>query len=334
MNITIADIAKRAKVSRMTVSRVLNDSGPVAPSTAEKIKSIMTELNYHPNLIARSLSSKRTMTIGVVIPKTEKLFLDNYIAQILSGVTDIAQKNNYRIMLIPVNHSNEIEGNYLTYARSKLFDGLILLKAKTNDPRLSELAKSGFPYIMVNYRKFGDNYNFVDSENIKGAELAVEHLYKKGHRKIAFIAGSMDEVNARDRLKGYKNILKKYGLPFKDEYIIYGDFNKETAFENSKKLLELDNRPTAIFSSDDYMALGVIEQIKNFGLSVPKDISVIGFDNIEIGEFSKPALTTVKQPMYEIGKTSSEALLSLIKQVKKSPIRLMLKTELVIRESA
>ena len=334
MNITIADIAKKARVSRMTVSRVLNNSGPVASDTAKKIKSIMKELNYHPNLIARSLSSKRTMTIGVVIPKTEKLFLDNYIAQILSGVTDIAQKNNYRITLIPVNHSNEIEGNYLTYARSKLFDGLILLKTKINDPYLPELAKSGFPYILVNYRMSSDNYNFVDSENIKGAELAVEYLYKKGHRKIAFIAGSMDEVNAKDRFRGYRNALKKYGLPLKDEYIIYGDFNKETAYENSTKLLELENRPTAIFSSDDYMALGVIEQIKQYYLSVPKDIAVIGFDNIEIGEFSKPALTTIKQPMYEIGKTSLEALIELIKKVKRNPVRLMLKTELVIRESA
>ncbi len=334
MNITITDIANKANVSRMTVSRVLNNSGPVAQETAEKIKGIMKEMNYHPNLIARSLSSQKTLTIGVIIPKTEKLFLDNYIAQILSGVTDIAQRNNYRIMLIPVNHSREEEGDYLNFVRSKLFDGLILLKTKTNDPHLTELAKSGFPYILVNYRKFGDNYNFVDSENIKGAELAVEHLYKKGHRKIGFIAGSMDEVNGRDRLKGYKNILKKYKLPIKDEYIIYGDFNKETARENSKKLLELKDRPTAIFSSDDYMALGVIEQIKMYKLDVPKDIAVIGFDNIEIGEFSKPALTTVKQPMYEIGKTSSEALLGLIKKIKKSPIRLMLKTELIIRESA
>jgi DNA-binding LacI/PurR family transcriptional regulator len=334
LNITITDIANRAKVSRMTVSRVLNNSGPVAAETAEKIKSIVKEMNYHPNLIARSLSSQKTLTIGVIIPKTEKLFLDNYIAQILSGVTDIAQKNNYRIMLIPVNHSSEEEGDYINFVRSKLFDGLILLKAKTNDPHLSELAKSGFPYMMVNYRKFGDNFNFVDSENIKGAEIAVEHLIGKGHKKIAFVAGSMDEVNARDRLKGYKNILKKYRLLFKDEYIIYGDFNKVTAYENSKKLLDLQDRPTAIFCSDDYMALGVIEQIKNYKLSVPKDIAIVGFDNIEIGEFSKPALTTVKQPMYEIGKTSSEALLALIKKTKKSPIRIMLKTELIIRESA
>jgi DNA-binding LacI/PurR family transcriptional regulator len=334
LNVTIADIAKKAKVSRMTVSRVLNNSGPVASGTAEKIKMIMKELNYHPNLIARSLSSMRTMTIGVIIPKTEKLFLDNYIAQILSGITDVAQKNNYRIMLIPVNHANEEEGDYLKFVRSKLFDGLILLKTKTNDPHLSELAKSGFPYIMVNYRKFGDNFNFVDSENIKGAELAVEHIYNKGHRKIAFVAGSMDEINAGDRLKGYKNILKKYKLPYREEYIINGDFNKVTAYGNSKKLLDLKDRPTAIFCSDDYMALGVIEQIKKYKLSVPKDIAIVGFDNIEIGEFSRPALTTVKQPMYEIGKTSSEALLGLITGAKKSPVRIMLKTELIIRESA
>ncbi|MFO7447164.1 MAG: LacI family DNA-binding transcriptional regulator [Ignavibacteriaceae bacterium] len=334
MDITITDIAKKANVSRMTVSRVLNGSGPVAAETAEKIKKIVKELNYHPNLIARSLSSQRTMTIGVVIPKTEKLFLDNYIAQTLSGITDMAQKNNYRIMLIQVNPPEEEKCDYLNFVRSKLFDGLILLKAKLNDPNLSKLAKSGFPYIMINYRRFGDNFNFVDSENVKGAELAVEHLYNKGHRKIAFVAGSMDEVNAKDRLKGYKNILKKHKLPFKEEYIIYGDFNKEKAFERSKKLLDQKDRPTAIFCSDDYMALGVIERIKQYKLSVPKDIAVVGFDNIEIGEFLKPALTTVKQPMYEIGKASSEALLGLIKKVKKSPVRIMLKTELIIRESA
>ncbi len=215
-----------------------------------------------------------------------------------------------------------------------MFDGLIFLKSKINDTQLPELAKSGFPYIMVNYRKFGNNINFVDSENVKGAELALEHLYSKGHRRIAFVAGSMDEINARDRFKGYKNIVKKYKLPFIEEYIIYDDFNKETAYENSRKLLDLKERPTAVFCSDDYMALGVIEQIKNYKLSVPDDIAVIGFDNIEIGEFSKPALTTVKQPMFEIGKTSSEALLALIKRTKKSPVRLILKTELILRESA
>ncbi|OGU34595.1 MAG: hypothetical protein A2068_04030 [Ignavibacteria bacterium GWB2_35_6b] len=334
MNITIADIAEKAKVSRMTVSRVLSGNGYVARETAEKIKKIMKEMNYHPNLIARSLSSQKSQTIGVLIPKTEKLFLDNYIAQVLSGISDVAQERDYKIMMVPVNQYSETKGSYLNFVRSKLFDGIILLKAKIDDPNLQELVESGFPNIVVNYRKNSDNFNFVDSENVKGAELALEYLYKNGNKKIAFVAGSMDETNARDRLQGYKNFLKKHELPYNEDYVINGEFNKETAYAESKKFLKLKNRPTAVFCSDDYMALGVIEQLKENGLSVPDDIAVMGFDNIEIGEFYRPALTTVKQPMYEIGKSSFEALLSLINNQKKSPIRIMLKTELIIRDSA
>ncbi|MGD8779765.1 MAG: LacI family DNA-binding transcriptional regulator [Ignavibacteria bacterium] len=334
MNVTIADIAEKAKVSRMTVSRVLSGNGYVAKATAEKIKRIMKELDYHPNLIARSLSSQKTKTIGVVIPKTEKLFLDNYIAQVLSGISDVAQEKDYKIMLVPVNQYDKTKGSYLNFVRCKLFDGLILLKAKIDDPNLQELIESGFPSIVVNYKKYSDKFNFVDSENIKGAELALEYLYKKGHKKIAFVAGSMDETNARDRLQGYKNFLKKNKLSYNKDYIINGEFNKGTAYEESRKLVALKNKPTAVFCSDDYMALGVIEQFKENGLLVPDDIAVMGFDNIEIGELYKPALTTVKQPMYEIGKSSFEALLSLINNQKKSPIRIILKTELVIRDSA
>lgn len=334
MKTKISDIAKKANVSTMTVSRVLNNSGPVAPETKKLVKKIMKELDYQPNLIARSLSSNKSMTFGVLIPQTEQLFLDNYIAQILSGITDVAQKNDYRITLIPIKNNNDEDGLYLTYARSKLFDGLILLKAKMDDPHISGLADSNFPFVLVNYKKNNKNYNYVDSENIKGAELAVDYLYKKGHKKIAFVSGTLNESNARDRLTGYKNSLKKNNLKFINDFIINGEFDQNIAFERSLKLLELKNRPTAIFCSDDYMAIGVIEQIKNQGFSVPEDIAVIGFDNIEISKFTKPSLTTVAQPMYEIGKSSVEVLLKLISKRYKPPMRKMLSTELIIRESA
>jgi len=269
-----------------------------------------------------------------LIPKTEKLFLDNYIAQVLSGISDVAQEKDYKIMLVPVNQTGSVKSSYLNFVRSRLFDGIILLKAKVDDPNLQELVQSGFPNIVVNCRKYSDKFNFVDSENIKGAESALEYLYKKGHKKIAFVAGSMDETNARDRLQGYKNFLIKHKLQYNEDYVFYGEFSKETAYKEFKKYFKLKNRPTAVFCSDDYMALGVIKLLKENGLSVPRDVSVMGFDNIEIGEFNKPALTTVKQPMYEIGKSSFESLLSLINNHKKSPIRIMLKTELVIRDSA
>ena len=332
--ITISDIASKAGVSRMTVSRVLSGNGPVAEETAKKIKNIMAEMNYQPNLIARSLSIRRSMTLGVLIPKTEQLFLDNYIAQVLSGMTDVAQEYDYRITLLPVNQSRPEKGSYVNYAGSNLFDGLILVKAKMNDPNLPSLAESGFPFVLVNYRKYDDRYNFVDSENVKGAELAMQHLYEKGHRKIAFVEGTMEETNARDRLKGYKNSIKKFGLAFNEEYIICGEFDKEVAHQRAELLLNLKDRPTAIFCSDDYMALGVIERIKDYGLSVPEDIAVVGFDNIEISELTIPSLTTVKQPIYEIGMSASSVLLDLIGKKRKPPIRKILKTELIIRESA
>ncbi len=333
MKAKISDIAKRAKVSTMTVSRVLNNSGPVAQKTKKLVKEIMTEMDYQPNLIARSLSSNKTMILGVVIPKTEQLFLDNYIAQVLSGITDVALENNYRIMLVPITNNTEDDGCYLQYARSKLFDGLILVKTKTDDPHLSKLADSNFPFVLINHKKNHKNYNYVDAENIKGTEHAIDYLVSKGHKKIAFVMGVINETNPHDRLTGYKNSLKKNKLKYREDYIIKGEFNKKIAYSESEKLLKLKNRPTAIFCSDDYMAIGVIEQIKKQKLKVPKDIAVIGFDNIVISEFIQPSLTTIAQPMYEIGKSSVEVLLKLISKEEKSPIRRILETELIIRES-
>jgi len=329
MNITITDIAEKAKVSRMTVSRVLSGSGYVAKETAEKINKIMKELDYHPNLIARSLSSQKTKTIGIIIPKTEKLFFDNYLTQVLSGISDISQERDYNIMLLPVNRSGQQKTSYLNLIRSKLFDGLIVLKAQIDDPSINELVDSGFPSVIVNHRKYSDKLNFVDSENIKGTESALEYLYKKGHKKVAFFAGSLNETNAKDRLQGYKN-----SLQYNSDYVFYGEFNKGVAFKEADKIIKLKSKPTAIFCSDDYMALGVMDRLKENKINIPDDIAVMGFDNIEIGEFYRPALTTVKQSMFEIGKTSLEALLDLINKQKKSPIRIMVKTQLVIRDSA
>ena len=334
MKMSLADIAKKANVSKMTVSRVLSGKGQVAPETTERVKKIIAELDYHPNLIARSLSSKQTMIIGVIIPKIEQMFLDNYIAQILSGITDVALQNNYRIMLCPIAPKWNQSTEYINLARSGLFDGLILVKTRLDDPNIEVLAKSNFPFILVNHKKYSKNINFVDSRNIEGAKMAIHYLYELGHRYIAFVAGSMFETNGRDRLKGYKDAMKNYGLEYDDNWIVFGDFNKEKAYQESKKLLNTEKRPTAIFCSDDYMAIGVIENIKEKGLSVPKDIAVVGFDDIELAAYVKPALTTIRQPMYELGKTSSQALLNLISGKQKTPLQKLLDVKLIKRESA
>lgn len=331
---TLEDVAKLAKVSRMTVSRVFSSKNNVSEETANRIKKIAQDLGYHPNLIARSLSNKKAMTIGVFVPKTKNLFYDIYITQILSGISDVTQELNYRILFLPIDRNGDLNNNqYISIARSHLVDGIILIKTKKNDEGLDDLVKINFPFVLVNHRSTSKNYNYVDTCNSKGAEIAVEYLHKLGHRKIAFVTGSMDETNAIDRLKGYKNKIKELGLAYKEEWIISGDFSQEKAYQESKKLFGSSNLPTAIFCSDDYMAIGVMNRIRELGLSVPGDISIIGFDDIEIASYIHPPLTTIRQPMYNIGKRSTEILLDLINKKIKPPFNELLDVELIVRES-
>jgi len=334
MKLTLVDIAKMANVSKMTVSRVLSGKGPVAAKTKAHILKIVDELNYQPNLIARSLASKQTMILGIIIPKIEHMLLDNYIAQVISGITDIAMQNNYRIMLCPFEPEQQHKSEYMNIARSKLITGMILVKTKYDDPNITDLADHGFPFVLVNHKKYSKKINFVDSRNIEGAKIAVNYLYEKGHKEIAFVAGSMDETNGKDRYKGYVDAMKKLGLPFRPEWVVNGDFNKEKAYIEAKKLIKPGKKPTAIFCSDDYMALGVIQHIKEVGLTVPDDIAIIGFDDIELASYTKPALTTIRQPIYDLGKTAAEILLNLIDNKTTSPVHKLLNVELVKRESA
>jgi len=335
MKITLADIAQKANVSKMTVSRVLSGKGQVAKETYDRVMKIVEEFGYQPNWLARGLASKRSMIIGVIIPKIEHMFLDNYITQVLTGVVDIAVENNYRIMLCPVETKPHGNSEYLNVARTKLLDGMILLKTKVNDPNIETLANAGFPFVLVNHKKYSKKYNFVDSKNIQGAKLAMEYLYQHGHRKIAFVSGSLDETNGKDRLKGYIESLERFGLLFKEEWVVYGDFNKNKAYRFSEKLfLDKKKMPTAIFCADDYMAIGVMQRIKEIGLRVPEDIAVIGFDDIELAAYVKPALTTIRQPIYELGKTSTQILLNLINDKQKTPVHRLLDVELIKRESA
>ena len=332
MKVTITDIARKAGVSKMTVSRVINKTGTVASQAQEKIEKLIKEMNYHPDQIARSLSSKKTRTIGIVIPKKEKIFMDNYIAHVLSGVSEVLKDRDYRIMLFPIDVDNEFE--VLNLAQGNLVDGLVLLKISDRDKYVSHLSESSLPCIRINNRVDDDKVNFIDSENIKGAKLAMEYLYRKGHRKIGFVCGKLDETNGMDRFVGYKESLDDLGLKYIEDWIIQGEFDKDIAYEHTEKILRLTNRPTAIFSSDDYMALGVIEKLQEKGYQVPGDFAVIGFDDIDIASILKPALTTIRQPMHELGSEAAMLLLKLIDKKIKPPIKKYLDVRLIVRETS
>ncbi len=333
MKVTIAEIAEKAGVSKMTVSRVLSGKGQVAPETRKKIVTIAASLNYQPNLVARSLASKYSMIIGVIIPGIEHLLLDNYMAQILTGVTDVALQNNYRTLLCPVDAGSDDGSDYVNIARSKLVDGLILLKTKIRDPNIDVLADSGFPFILINHKRYSKNVNFVDSRNIQGARLAVRHLYEKGHRDIAFISGNTDETNGRDRLRGFRDAMKELQLEIHEDWILEGNFNKETARQISKQLFKGRHKPSAVFCADDYMAIGVMETVKACGLKIPEQAAIVGFDDIELASYVHPALTTIRQPIYELGKTAARTLLNIIQEKQTLPVHKLLPAGLIARET-
>lgn len=332
--ITLNDIADQTGVSAMTVSRVVSGKGIVAESTRKKILNAVEQLDYRPNLIARILSSQRTMTIGVIIPKAKQVFLDNYIAQILSGVMTVVKQQDYRLMIYPVEEHEKSSNLYLDIARSKLLDGLLMLKPKINDPNLHSLIDSDFPVVLINHRTSDQRVSFIDTKNSDGAKIAMNYLFEKGCRNIAFISGSKEESNGIDRLRGYETAMKDLGLSLNPNWIIDANFDAGQAYRVVDNLLDGQIVPDAIFCADDYMAIAVMERLSEREIAVPDDIAVIGFNNIDIARYVRPALTTIKQPLLMIGKLAAESLIALIEHSCKPPIQKFLDLQLIVRESA
>jgi len=331
---TLHDIAYKTGVSAMTVSRVVSGKGIVAESTRKRIQDAIEQLDYKPNLVARILSSQRTMTIGILIPKVQQVFLDSYIAQVLSGVMTVVKQQNYRLMIYPIEEVEKSNNIYLDIVRSKLLDGLIMLKPRINDPNLEALFNSGFPTILINHRTDDPRVNFIDSKNSEGSAIAVRYLYEKGCRQIAYISGSQLESNGIDRLEGYQNTMRQLGLSLKSDWIIEADFDAGKAYHAVDGLVNGGNKPDAIFCADDYMAIAVIKRLLEIEIQVPDDIAVVGFNNIDLARYTRPALTTIRQPLLRIGKLAAESLITLIENSVQSPIQTLLDLELIVRESA
>lgn len=331
--VTLDDIAKEANVSKMTVSRVLNGKLHVAKETKDKVERIIRELGYQPNLLARSLSSKKTLIVGVVLNKRDHMFMYDYTTKILSGIMDVAIDKNYKIMLCPIENKKNNKGEYHKLVRSKMLDGLILLKRKEDDPYISELIELEFPFVMLNYKKYSDQISFVDAENYEGAQIAVNYLNSKGHEKIAFVRGRLGEPNSNDRFLGYKDALIELGLKYKDDWVINGEFDQEIAYLKCDKLLKLKNPPTAIFCADDNMAVGVMRRLRENNIKIPEEMALMGFDDILFGSMCDPKLTTIRQPIYEIGKSGMELLFDIINGNQENAVHKLLPVELVTRES-
>jgi LacI family transcriptional regulator, repressor for deo operon, udp, cdd, tsx, nupC, and nupG len=326
--VRIADVAKLANVSTATVSRVISNAGTVKKETEEKVLEAIKKLNYQPNVLARQLRRLETNTILVIVPDITNSFFSN----VLRGIESVAIENEYQVILGDAQNMAEQEKSYLTLVRQKTADGIILLTARTDQHILEELADE-YPVVLACEYFEGSKIPTVSIDNISSARKATEYLIGLNHKRIGHISGPLNIVVGRDRLRGFQQAMLQHGLNIDSQLVQEGNFSYESGFNLMKKFLALNHPPTAVFVANDEMAIGAIKAAKASGLKVPEDISVVGFDDIKFASIFEPALTTIAQPTFNMGKKAMELLINLINNEDLERDQFMLDDQLIIRDS-
>jgi LacI family transcriptional regulator len=331
---TIKDIAKKAGVSITTVSRALNGYDDVSEETRRKIRQIAEELSYSPNVLARSLVSRRTHTIGLILSDINRAGAkDSFAYELLCGINDRAGELNYDLLLFSTSPTKQMEKSYHALCKERKVDGAILSGLRLDDPYLQEvIQQESFPCVLIDIPETGANVGHVTSDNRNGALLAVRHLLENGHRRIAMINGHDQAHVSRERLEGYREALEKSGLPFEPELVFDGGFTEEGGAEATYQILLKHPDVTAIFCASDLMALGAMRALERMGRKVPDDVSIVGFDDINIAAYCSPKLTTIRQDKYELGYQAAQLLIDMLENRTKNR-KILLSNQLIIRES-
>lgn len=327
--ITIKDVAREAGISYSTVSRVVNNKEYVKPATRQRVMDAMAKLGYQANLQARSLAGGRTNVIGLLVHD----IASPYTGELIRGIDDVLAQNQYELMIYTTHRHKNKEHAFVSTMTRGLTEGLLIVLPVQAEKYTDSLREHDFPYVLIDQNSANHQDPSVTSANQEGAREAVEHLIKLGHRRIGIITGWMDVAGARDRLQGYKLALLNHNIRFDPDLVIKGDFTQPLGFSGAQTLLNLSSPPTAIFPSNDDAAVGAIEAIKLAGLQVPEDISVIGFDDVPMAANLTPKLTTVHQPIAEVGKIATQMLLNSLDDPDVTIRNIVLPTTLIIRES-
>lgn len=328
---TIKDVSIRAGVSSATVSHVINNTRYVSEDVRERILISIRELDYHPNIIARTLRIGKSNTIGVIVPNTR----NPYFTELAWNIEQFATKKNYSVMICNTENLAEKENFYIDVLTQKQVDGIVFISCSAYAESAKLLASSDIPFVIVDKDiEHTGEYDMVLVEEEKGAQLAVEHLIALGHKRIACITGGSDEqITSLKREKGYRRAMKKHKLEIPIEYIVEGDFLMTSGYQAGKKLFSLDQKPTAVFAFNDLMAIGVLSAAHEFGLDVPQDVSVIGYDDIELSSYSTPALTTVNQNREKVAKSVFDTLFKMMTNASVGSSRKKITPRLVVRET-
>ncbi|WP_077619104.1 catabolite control protein A [Bacillus sinesaloumensis] len=309
MNVTIYDVAREANVSMATVSRVVNGNPNVKPTTRKKVLEAIDRLGYRPNAVARGLASKKTTTVGVIIPDISNIFY----SELARGIEDIATMYKYNIILSNSDQNKDKEFHLLNTMLGKQVDGIVFMSGNITKEHVEEFDKSPAPIVLAGSVESTNTVPSVTIDVEQAAYDAVTELAERGHKKIAYISGPLNEpVNGEKKLAGFKRAIEDAGLSYNEEYVIEGDYTYDSGIEGFEKIHELADKPTAIFVGTDEMALGVIHSAQDLGYSIPNDLEVIGFDNTRLALMVRPQLTSVVQPMYDIGAVAMRLLTKLM----------------------
>jgi len=326
------DVARLAKVSIATVSAVINGKKGVSAKLTTQVKEAMAALDYHPDFVARSLKVGRTNVIGMIVPDVTNQFY----TEVMLGVEDEARANGFSITLCNTNEDIDQEQKLLGMLFSQRVDGVLLASAAPS-AAYDRLIRRRFPIVFVDRIPPECEESGVTTDNIKAAYEAAKHLISLGHKKIALITGKLRLSTGADRIEGFRKAMQEAHLPVLDEYLQRGDFSLESGYQSGLKLMTLPDPPTAIFSSNNKMTLGLMRSLAELGIACPEEVSVVSFDDFEWAANFSPRLTSIAQPTFEIGKQAMKMLLRIIQsskdEVKRKEDILVLPAKLHIRDS-
>jgi len=326
--VTIKDIAKLANVSHTTVSRALNDSPLIKPGTKKKIQELAAQLNYIPNFNAKSLVMQKSYTIGLFFTSISNGTSPSFFADTVKGVNHVINED-YNLFVRGIDDYPDFSSIH-----HRRFDGIILMsQSEVDNSFIYHVLNQKIPLVVINREVSDQSIINILSNDREGSCQAVKHLIQKGHKDIAIIEGIKGFKSSLERREGYLKALIDEQIPIQSEYIVNGNYDMESGYKAMEKLLSLENPPTAVFSSNDDMAVGALNAVFAKGLTVPGDISVIGFDDIQIARYTNPSLTTVKKPIEKISRLGAEKILKAVASQEIKGEKIFVETELMIRKS-
>lgn len=326
---TIDEIAKLAGVSKTTISRVLNNKPDVNPETKNMIKQIIAKYDYQPNAFAKAINLRKSHNVGLIIPyEADYIFTNPFYVEVMRGVSSQVDKMGY-YLLVCYPHNQ----NYMQIYKQKRVDGFILLSPGSYHRNIIEaLIEEKVPFVATAKIPSIDNMTYVDVDNYYGATLVLEHLISLGHQKIGFI-GKPKLSSSQDRLSGYINMLKKYDIPYNEGLVVTAETSSiKGGYKAMSEIMGKDVKPTAVFITNDLLAVGAMKAVQEKGLKIPDDISVVGFDDIPLSEYNNPPLTTVRQPAFQKGVEATKMLIQYLEKNKALKSK-ELDVELIIRKS-